>query len=171
MNVPKVMLSVSTVMSFSSIVAIAPRSLRRTAQLLYGPHTMSRCTGASSVVEMCRPSPRLAAKMRHQDPHGPLSHRIRLQGRERPGLAVDPVRGQAVRLRTGSEQEMARRVQAEGAGPRFGSDLPEGRQPTGGGIDGEACDAVVAAVGRVQELPRGRHLNLGAGVAFLVPGG
>src|SRR5207253_6831854 len=55
--------------------------------------------------------------------------------------------------------------------PRFGSDLPNGRQPTGGGIDGETRDAVVAAVGRVQECPGGRHLNLGAGVAVLVTGG
>src|SRR5499433_3033885 len=151
MNVPKVMLSVSTVMSYSSIVVIVPRSLRQTAQLLYGPHTMSRCTRASSVVVMCRPSPRLASQMRHQDPHGPLTHGIRLQGRERTGLAVDPVRGQAVRLRTGGEQEMALRVQAEGAGPGFGGDVSDGRQPTGG-IDGEARDAVVAAVGCVQEL-------------------
>src|SRR5438552_7191396 len=105
MNVPKVMLSVSTVMSYSSIVVIVPRSLRQTAQLLYGPHTMSRCTGASSVVAMCRPSPRLASKRRHQDPHGPLTHGIRLQGRERTGLAVDPVRGQAVRLRTGGNRK------------------------------------------------------------------
>ena len=105
---------------------------------------------------MCRPSPRLASKRRHQDPHGPLAHGIRLHGRERTGLAVDPVRGQAVRLRPGGEQEMALRVQAEGAGPGFGGDVPEGRQPTGGGVDGEARDAVVASVGRVQELPRGR---------------
>src|SRR5262244_4106719 len=109
--------------------------------------------------------------MRYQDPHGSLAYGIGLQGRERPGLAVDPVRGQAVRLRTGGEQELALRVQAEGAGPGFGGDVPDGRQPTGGGVYGEARDAVVAAVGRVQECPGGRHLNLGAGVAFLITGG
>src|SRR5262249_4680242 len=102
---------------------------------------------------------------------GPLAHGIRLQGCESTSIAVDPVRCQAVRLRTGGEQEMALRVQAEGAGPRFSGDVPDGRQPTGGGVDGEARDAVVAAVGRVQEFPGGRHLNLGAGVAFLITGG
>src|SRR2546426_96656 len=105
MNVPKVMLSVSTVIAFSSIVAISPRSLRR-----------------------------LASQMRHQDPHWPLAHGIRLQGSESPGSAVDPVRCQSVRLRTGGEKEMALRVQAKGAGPLFGCDVPDGRQPTGGGV-------------------------------------
>src|SRR5207302_8127297 len=59
----------------------------------------------------------------------------------------------------------------EGAGPRFGGDVPDGRQPTGGGVDGETRDAVVATVGRVQELPGGSHLNLGAGVACLITEG
>src|SRR5947199_4247313 len=112
-------------------------------------------------------APRLVSKMRHQDPHGPLAHGIRLQGRESTGLAVDPVRCQSVRLRTGGEQEMALRVQAEGAGPRFGGDVSDGRQPTGGGVDGEARDAVVPSVGSVQEVPGGSNLNLGAGVACL----
>src|SRR2546428_9734835 len=109
--------------------------------------------------------------MRHQDPHGPLAHGIRLQGRESTGIAVDPVRGQSVRLRAGGEKEMTLRVQAEGAGPIFGCYVPDGRQPTGGGVDCEARDAVVASVGSVQEFPGGRNLNLGAGVAFLVTGG
>src|SRR5207237_7725383 len=98
-------------------------------------------------------------------------HGIRLQGRESTGIAVDPVRGQSVRLRTGGEQEMALRVQAEGAGPSFGCYVPDGRQPTGGGVYCEARDAVVPSVGRVQEFPGGSNLNLGAGVAFLVTGG
>ena len=35
--------------------------------------------------------PRLASKLRHQDPHGPLAHGIRLQGRERTGITVDEI--------------------------------------------------------------------------------
>src|SRR5262245_14375967 len=42
---------------------------------------------------------------------------------------------------------------------------------TGGRGDGEAREAVMASIGRVQEGPGGSHLNLGAGVAGLVPGG
>src|SRR5262245_63695316 len=64
---------------------------------------------------------------------------------------------------------MALRVEAKGAGDRFGRHLPEGRQPPGGAVDGEARDAVVAAVRRVQEFPRWRDLNLGAGVPLRVP--
>src|SRR5215510_14352922 len=66
---------------------------------------------------------------------------------------------------------MALRVEAKGAGDRFGRHLPESRQPPGGAVDGEARDAVVAAVRRVQEFPRWRDLNLGAGVPFRVPCG
>src|SRR5882724_3597382 len=60
--------------------------------------------------------PTLASKTCHQHPHGPLAHGIRLQGRERTRLPIDPVRGQTVRRRAGGEEEMALRVEAEGTG-------------------------------------------------------
>src|SRR5947208_16210709 len=97
--------------------------------------------------------------MRHQYPHWPLAHGIRLQGSESTGIAVDPVRCQSVRLRTGGEKEMALRVQAEGAGPSFGCYVPDGRQPTGGGVYCEARDAVVASVGSVQERSEERRVG------------
>ena len=113
--------------------------------------------------------PSLASKTCHQHPHGPLAHGIRLQGRERTRITIDLVRGQTVRRRASGEEEMALRVEAEGAGDRFSRHVPNGRQPPGGAVDGEARDAVVAAVRSVQELPRGRDLNLGAGVPVGVP--
>ena len=113
--------------------------------------------------------PLLASKTCYQHPHGPLAHVIRPQGSEFTRITIDPVRGQTVRGRAGGEEEMALRVEAEGAGDRFGRHVPDGRQPPGGAVDGEARDAVVAAVRRVQELPRGRDLNLGAGVPLRVP--
>jgi hypothetical protein len=45
--------------------------------------------------------------------------------------------------------------------------VPQGCQLPGGGVDGEPRQAVVAAVAHIQELPRRREVNLGAGV----PGG
>ena len=59
------------------------------------------------------------------------------------------------------------RVQTKGAGDCFGRHVPQGRQPSGGGVDGEPRQAVVAAVAHIQELPRRREVNLGA----RVPGG
>src|SRR5215471_8386655 len=90
--------------------------------------------------------PTLASQTCYQHPHGPLTHVIRPQERERTRLTIDPVRSQTVRRRAGGEEEMALRVEAEGAGDRFGRHVPEGRQPPGGAVDGEARDAVVAAV-------------------------
>ena len=97
--------------------------------------------------------------MRHQDPHGPLAHGIRLQGSESTGIAVDPVRCQSVRLRTGGEKEMALRVQAEGAGHRLGCDPANGRQPPLS-AHRKAGDAVVPPIRHVEQMPRGGELNL-----------
>jgi len=71
--------------------------------------------------------PRLASKTCHQHPHGSLTHGIRLQGRERTRLTIGWVRCQTVRLRASSEEEMALRVEAEGAGYRLGRHVPDGR--------------------------------------------
>src|SRR2546427_4922996 len=62
---------------------------------------------------------------------------------------------------------MTLRVHTEGTGDRFGRHVPQGRQLSGGGVDSEPRQAVVAAVAHIQELPRRREVNLGAGV----PGG
>jgi hypothetical protein len=40
-----------------------------------------------------------------------------------------------------------------------------------GGVDGEPGDAVVAAIGQIEELPRRRQVDLGAGVPCGEPGG
>src|SRR5262249_62296094 len=102
MNVPKVMLSVSTVMSFSSIVAIAPRSLRRAAQFLYGPQTSLGIVGACVETPATRcaaipvddtVSPLLSLRVSYRRPHrvprrGPL---LRRGGREN-GRRIRPVR-------------------------------------------------------------------------------
>src|SRR3989454_12198099 len=97
--------------------------------------------------------PTLASQTCHQHPHGPLAHVIRPQGSEFTRITIDPVRGQTVRRRAGGEEEMALRVEAEGAGYRFGRHVPDGRQPPGGDVYCEARDAVVASVWRVQECP------------------
>jgi len=93
------------------------------------------------------PRQRLATQTCHQHPHGPLAYGIRLQGGERTRLAVDAIRSETARLRAGGEEESALGVQAEGAGYRFGRHVPYGRQTPGGGVYGEARDAVVASVG------------------------
>src|SRR5438128_5040701 len=128
--------------------------------------TRKRCASSQQTSR-----PTLASQTCYQHPHGPLAHVIRPQGSERTRITTDPVRGQTVRRRASGEEEMTLRVEAEGAGDRFGSHVPEGRQPPGGAVDGEARDAVVAAVRSVQELPRGRDVNLRAGVPFSVAGG
>ena len=80
---------------------------------------------------------------------------------------MDTIRRQPTRRRTGGKDELARRVQTKGTRDRFGRHVPQGRQLPGGGVDGEPRQAVVAAVAHIQELPRRRKVNLGAGV----PGG
>jgi hypothetical protein len=99
----------------------------------------------------------------------PLAHGIDRQGRQRARLTVDAVRSQPAGRRPGGEDEIARRVETEGTGDRFGRDVPDARQMPGDGVDGEPRDAVVAAVGHIQELPRSREVNLGAGVPGGVP--
>ena len=115
--------------------------------------------------------PNLAYKIRHQHVTGPLAHGISLQGRELTRIAVDSVRGETARLRAGREEKFALGVQAEGTGYSFGRHPSDGRQLPGSGVHGEGRDAVVASVGSVQEFPRRRDLDLGAGVPFGVPSG
>ncbi len=106
---------------------------------------------------------RLVPKTCHQHVTGPLAHGISLQGGELTRIAVDLVGGETARLRAGSEEEFALRVQAKGAGYSFSRHLPNGRQPPVS-VNGEPRDAIVSTVRNIQELPRSGHLNLGAGV-------
>lgn len=105
----------------------------------------------------------LVAKTGYQHPHGPLAHGVSLQGYQLSRLAVDAVGSETARGRAGGEDEMTLRVQTEGTGYRLGRHVRDGRQPPGGGVDGEARDTVVTPVGNLQEFPRRRDLNLGAG--------
>ena len=80
----------------------------------------------------------LFSKTRYQHPHGPHAHRIGLQGTKPTRIAVDSVRCETARCRAGGEEEIPLRVQAEGDGYSLRRHLPEGRQPPGGRVYGEA---------------------------------
>src|SRR5207237_8862375 len=73
--------------------------------------------------------------------------------------------------RAGAEQEPPGRVETESAGNRFGRYVSDRRQMTGGGVDGEPGDAVMAAIADVEEFPRGCQVDLGAGIPCGVPVG
>src|SRR5919106_888411 len=103
-----------------------------------------------------------------QDPHGAFADVIYLQRSELASVLVNPIGSQPVGLRSGAINKTTLWVQAEGAGPLLGRYLPDGRQ-FASGTHRKGGDTVVAPVGSVQELARGRHLNLGAGVALLIP--
>src|SRR6202008_961583 len=112
--------------------------------------------------EGCNPA--LIPETGYEHRGGSLAHGISGQGSQRPGLTVDAVRSQASGGRADGEDQLALRVQTEGAGDRFGGHLPDRSQTPGGVVYGETRDAVVSAVADIEELSRRREMNLGAGV-------
>src|SRR5262245_22567694 len=96
---------------------------------------------SDSSLELHRPYPRQT-----------LAHVVGAQLRQFAARRVDAVDGQLARAFAGAEEVAAVRFDVEGARCLLGRRLAQGRELGGVGIDREAGQAVVAAVGDPDEL-------------------
>src|SRR5262245_36553383 len=93
------------------------------------------------------PSPLLQPENHH--PHRSIAHGIDIQRLQQARVLVDAVGGEAPRFQSCGIEKRAGRIEAKGARHRFTRHLSQGSQKTGGGIDSEARNAIVSAVGRI----------------------
>ena len=125
------------------------------------------CEGRGGTQTPVNAQVRRPLQVDNQDPHGAVTHVVHLSGFQVAVVGVDPVARQAARFQSSGVKERPGRVEAECPGNWLGGRLSQRSQAPIRGIQGETGDAVVPPVGRVEELPRRRDLDLGAGI---VPG-